>query len=624
MRRLAVAVSLAILAALGVVTLATAAPAPLPIRAAFYYPWFPETESWATRYTPALGKYDSSNRAILAAHVSMAKYAGLDAFIASYWGEGSKTAARLPLLLDVAAAQDFKITPYYEPASQSATLATEQADFDALFARTTHPGWLRVGGKPVLFTYNTGSEGSCAGVEKILQAAAGRFYVNAKVFSGYRTCPVQPDSWHQYGPAVGYDQQGSYAATVSPGFYKFNETAPRLARDLTRFKSDLGRQMASGAQWQLTTTFNEWGEGTSVEPAAEWQSTSGFGDYLDAMRLAYLGLPSPSPSPSPTPTGSPSPSETPTASPSVSASPTPTDSPTTPTASPTATPTVTPSPTPTTVSPTPTPTPTATPTPTPTPGQPVTKVLVFVEENHSLSQMQAGMPYLYGLAQRFSYASHYTAIRHPSLPNYLSIAGGDAFGVTDDAAPSSHVIHGASAFTVAAGLTSKTYAEGQTANCQQGNTGRYAVKHNPWAYFADERAACQANDVSTATLAADITANTLPNVGLVVPDLCNDAHDCSLATADNWLKQWLGPIMASDDFTSGRLAVVVTADEDNNTSANVVLTTVLHASLDGAHKVVTTPLTHFSLTSLLTKVGGSPCLRNGCTAPDMAKAFGLP
>jgi hypothetical protein len=51
----------------------------------------------------------------------------------------------------------------------------------------------------------------------------------------------------------------------------------------------------------------------------------------------------------------------------------------------------------------------------------VTKLLVVVEENHSLSQMHVGMPYTYSLAQRFGYATNYHAITHPSLPNYLAI-----------------------------------------------------------------------------------------------------------------------------------------------------------------------------------------------------------
>ena len=263
--------------------------------------------------------------------------------------------------------------------------------------------------------------------------------------------------------------------------------------------------------------------------------------------------------------------------------------------------------------------------------QRLSKVLTIVEENHSLTQMRADMPYLAGLAARFGYADHYTAIRHPSLPNYLVIAGGDTFGVTDDAAPAAHVLHGPSVFSQArdAGLTAGTWAESMSESCRLTPDGatRYAVKHNPWAYFADDRAACQAGDAGSGFRAA-ASANALPNVGMLIPNTCHDAHDggqgCDLRSADAWLRDQLPTVLASDDFTSGALAVVVTADEDDRSSGNTVLTVVLHASLDGSGLVVSTPLTHYSLSRLCSDVVGAPPLRRAATAPDLAAAFHLP
>jgi Glycosyl hydrolase family 99 len=260
-----------------------------PVRAAFYYPWFPETEQWATRYTPSLGKYDSSDPRVLATHIAQARYAGLNAFLSSYWGSDSPTARRLPLLLDAAGRQGFHITAYYElkslRTSPSSSILIQE--FDSLYQLSAHPAWLRVAGKPVLFVYNVGQEGSCGTVSRLITANQGRFYLNPKVFAGYRECPRQPDSWHQYVPAKSFDQQGSNSATVSPGFFKFDEPTPRLPRDAKRFYADLRRQASSGARWQLVTSFNEWGEGTAVEPSQEWQTPSGHGAYLDAMRSAY-------------------------------------------------------------------------------------------------------------------------------------------------------------------------------------------------------------------------------------------------------------------------------------------------------------------------------------------------
>jgi hypothetical protein len=549
--------------------------ASIPIRAAFYYPWYPETEEWATQYTPSLGTYSSDDPRVLATHVAEAKYARLDALISSYWGIGTKTAARLPLLLAAARGQGFHIASYYEPMSKVRPLTALQRDFDYLANLAADPAWLTVAGKPVLFVYNTQTAASCAGVRRILQASAGRFYVNAKVFSGYRRCQVQPDSWHQYAPAAAYDQQDAFSASVSPGFYKFDEETPRLARDLTRFHSDLARQVASGTQWQLVTSFNEWGEGSGVEPAVEWQSADGMGTYLTAMREVYGGD-----APSSTPRTEP-PSVTPT--PSIATPPT----------------------------------------------RKVTKIITFVVENHSLAQMQQGMPYTYGLAERYGYATNWLAIRHPSLPNYLALAGGSTAGVSDDADPQFHPVAGQSVFgaALAAGQTAKSYQEGMATNCQAKPAGGYAPKHNPWAYYTDERSACEAFDVPAGTpsngaLHSDVATGSLPTVAEVTPDLCNDAHDCSLATADNWLQTWLTQIFAGPDWQSGELAIVITADEDDGSHGNSVLTVVVHPSQD--HAVISSGLTHYSWTRMMTDLVGAPCLNYGCPAASMSVAFGLP
>ena len=323
-----------------------------------------------------------------------------------------------------------------------------------------------------------------------------------------------------------------------------------------------------------------------------------------------------------------SPSPTPTATTPTATSPTPTStSPTATSTSPTATST---SPTATSTPPTSSSSTTTTPTPTTTPPVPgkVTKILTFIEENHSLAQMESGMPYLYTQAQEYGYATNWTAIRHPSLPNYLALAGGSTFGVADDSPPSSHPISGPNVFgaAISAGHTAKAYAESMPSNCALSTSGPYAVKHNPWPYFTADRANCAKFDVPSGTITSgalhtDLTAGTLPTIGEVTPNLNNDAHDGTLSTADTWLKGWLTLVYASPDWKSGHLAVVITADEDNNTSANKVLTTVIHPSL--SHVVVSTALTHYSWTQMMTNLSGAPCINGGCTAANAATAFGL-
>ena len=254
----------------------------------------------------------------------------------------------------------------------------------------------------------------------------------------------------------------------------------------------------------------------------------------------------------------------------------------------------------------------------------VTKLLVFVVENHSLDQMREAMPYTAALGKQYAVATHYQAVAHPSLPNYLAITGGSTYGVTDDDPPSSHTTDQPSVFgqALALGKTAKTYAEGMPTNCAGESSGQYAVKHNPWAYHLSERSLCAQYDVPATELGQDVTAGRLPNAGLVVPDLCNDAHNCDLSVADQWLRTQIGTVMSGPDWRSGHLAIVVTADEGDNHQDKLVLTAVAHPSVHGG--VVATPLTHYSLARLYSEVLGAKPLGEAATAPSMVTAFGLP
>ena len=258
------------------------------------------------------------------------------------------------------------------------------------------------------------------------------------------------------------------------------------------------------------------------------------------------------------------------------------------------------------------------------------KALVIVEENHSESAALEQMPYLAGLADKFGRTTAYRAITHPSLPNYLAVAGGSTFGVSDDRSPSSHPIAQNSVFdeVITAGSTAKTYAEAMPEPCTLEPAGRYAVKHNPWAYFSSStsrnncgRLDVPAGDPDNGTLRDDVDAGALPTVGLLIPDLCNDGHDCPLSTADDWLRQWLPVIMDGPDYRHGDLAIIVTFDEDDRTADNVVLTAVIAPTV--SHVVVGAPLTHYSLSRYLTELGGTSPLHEAVMATSLRTAFGL-
>ena len=249
-------------------------------------------------------------------------------------------------------------------------------------------------------------------------------------------------------------------------------------------------------------------------------------------------------------------------------------------------------------------TPTATSNPPPAAASPAAgavpvKALVVVEENHSQSSVLSGMPYLASLADSYGQTRTYQAVAHPSLPNYLAIIAGSTFGVTDDQPPADHPVPGASVLdlAIAKAATAKAYIEDMPGPCTLVSSGDYAVKHNPWAYFTDQtdRRNCQDFDVPAGTptggaLHDDVQAGALPTVGLLIPNLCHDAHNCPLGAADAWLQQWLPILMQGPDYRAGHLAIVITFDEDDNSGDNTVLTTVIAPTVD--HVSAATPLTH--------------------------------
>lgn len=267
---------------------------PFPIRAAFYYPWFPQ--AWRqqgldpfTHYTPSLGFYESASTSVIKRHLADFAYGGVQAGISSWWGRGTPSDKVLVKLLDVTNRTRSKVrwAVYYEPEGQGDPTVTRIAA-DLRYLRDRYR-WnratLRVQGRFVVFVYADPNDGAAMAARwRAANAEIGNAaYVDLKVFPGYRSAPDQAQAWHQYAPAHAEDARAGSSFTVSPGFFKASEPEPRLARDVDRWRSSVSAMVASRAPWQLITTFNEWGEGTAVEPAGEWSTTSGFGAYLDVL-----------------------------------------------------------------------------------------------------------------------------------------------------------------------------------------------------------------------------------------------------------------------------------------------------------------------------------------------------
>jgi hypothetical protein len=191
------------------------------------------------------------------------------------------------------------------------------------------------------------------------------------------------------------------------------------------------------------------------------------------------------------------------------------------------------------------------------------RVVVVVMENEERSSIigSPSAPYLTRLAHTYATAPRSYAIRHPSLPNYLALMSGSTQGVTNDC--TSCQARGPNLGTQldAKGVSWRSYAEGLPKPCfTGGSAGRYAKKHDPFAYWASTRCGHRA---AFDALDRDLAQGTLPAFALVVPDLCHDMHDCSVATGDRFLSV-LVPRLLKGLGPNGYL--VVTFDEGSSSA----------------------------------------------------------
>ena len=81
--------------------------------------------------------------------------------------------------------------------------------------------------------------------------------------------------------------------------------------------------------------------------------------------------------------------------------------------------------------------------------------------------------------------------------------------------------------------------------------------------------------------------HTFPNFSWIAPNGCDDAHDCSIGTFDNWLKTEIGPLLASSYFQAGGDGLlIITWDEDDKGGTPNCTTTTLGLGCGGQVETV--------------------------------------
>ena len=215
--------------------------------------------------------------------------------------------------------------------------------------------------------------------------------------------------------------------------------------------------------------------------------------------------------------------------------------------------------------------------------------VVVVMENHSYTEIvgNPAAPFINTLAGHGALFTRSYAITHPSQPNYLALFSGGTQGVTDDSCPHQFTAPNLAADLRTAGKSFAGYAEDLPGpGSPVCSAGEYARKHAPWTDFSNVPGSYS---LPFTSFPADFAR--LPTVSFVIPDLCHDMHDCSIAAGDAWLRAHIGGYAGW--AMRHHSLLIVTWDEDDDSQGNHIVT--IFAGQQVRPGRYAQPLTHYSV-----------------------------
>ena len=314
--------------------------------AVFYYPWYGnpavdgEWVHWeepnfrppldiSSDYYPVLGAYSSVDPSVVAQHFFWLREAEVGVIISSWWGKQSPEDQAVPVLLELAERYGIKVAFHIEPyGGRTADRLVDDVEY--IYARYgDHPAFCRTTAssrwspddrlKGLFFVWLIGFPDTESNAVEASYWREAIDAIHASPDGGLVIANTTEGDWIDGGHFDGLynyatlhlDQSGgfSWAQSLPPGAWYVPSVIPGFSAQRIGYPDDTYVPRQDGAtydaQWEAAlgvrvepemvtiTSFNEWHEGTQIEPAAVDVTNDRAHTYTDYSPLpaeGYLAL----------------------------------------------------------------------------------------------------------------------------------------------------------------------------------------------------------------------------------------------------------------------------------------------------------------------------------------------
>lgn len=259
---------------------------------------YPGGDDIGANFYPQLGSYSSTHPEIIDTHMRQIRDAGIGVVVVSWWGKGHLTDESVNTILDTAHKYDLKLAFHIEPIYN--TVDEFRGHLEYMAANyLKHPALYKVNGKPMYYLYNsfklkynewqsmlhpdslstirkTSLDGIFIGLwttqfdgEFIVKSGFDGFYTyfTSDGFAFGSSTTNWPDM-----SAFARENNLIYIPSVGPGYIDtrirpWNEKNTK-SRDMGRYYEKMYEDAVNtNPDFISITSFNEWHEGTQIEPS---------------------------------------------------------------------------------------------------------------------------------------------------------------------------------------------------------------------------------------------------------------------------------------------------------------------------------------------------------------------